>query len=306
MIEKRFAFDLELFVVARQQGFRNFIEMPVTISERFSSTVSIHSVRNMLLDTFAIFYRLRVLRFYERDIRAKSEASLLNPPSAPTQIPASKRTSPIPVTDGERRLRILVLNWRDITHPHAGGAEVYTHNVANEWVKEGHVVTLFCAAVDGKPEIENLRWTSKSSDAVLVTASTAKQDSSIVVKDWVTSTSFWMKSTLDLLVLPNGLRTSSYRSYPSSLSRDLVLPDAFSGGLRRKVRARAALVTRVPRRAHGDGVRDEQGVSGELRTDPRSRHTRRATTPWENLQICHAKRDQQWSLLEDFRRKTTQ
>ena len=156
MIEKRFAFDLELFVVARQQGFRNFIEMPVTISERFSSTVSIHSVRNMLLDTFAIFYRLRVLRFYERDIRAKSEASLLNPPSAPTQIPASKRTSPIPVTDGERRLRILVLNWRDITHPHAGGAEVYTHNVANEWVKEGHVVTLFCAAVDGKPEIENL------------------------------------------------------------------------------------------------------------------------------------------------------
>ena len=64
MVEKRFAFDLELFVVARQRGFTHFAEMPVTIIERFSSTVSFSSVRQMLQDTLAIFYRLSIIRFY--------------------------------------------------------------------------------------------------------------------------------------------------------------------------------------------------------------------------------------------------
>ncbi len=67
MIEKRFAFDLELFVVARQEGFSNFYEMPVSIGERFTSTISPRAVRGMLLDTFAIYYRLRVLHFYDRN-----------------------------------------------------------------------------------------------------------------------------------------------------------------------------------------------------------------------------------------------
>ena len=64
MVEKRFAFDLELFVVASQLGFTNFTEMPVTIIERFSSTVSLRSVGQMLQDTIAIFYRLRIIHFY--------------------------------------------------------------------------------------------------------------------------------------------------------------------------------------------------------------------------------------------------
>lgn len=51
-------------------------------------------------------------------------------------------------------MRILVYNWRDLKHPLAGGAEVYTDAVAREWVKMGHSVTLFCAAVDGEPERE--------------------------------------------------------------------------------------------------------------------------------------------------------
>ena len=155
MVEKRFAFDLELFVVARQQGFRNFVEMPVSIGQRFSSTVSLRSARNMLLDTFAIFYRLRVLRFYERDIRGKPEASLLTRPATATQVSNIQSVTLTTATRHERRLCILILNWRDITHPQAGGAEVYTHNIANEWVKEGHSVTLFCAAVDGRPAVED-------------------------------------------------------------------------------------------------------------------------------------------------------
>lgn len=68
MVEKRFAFDLELFVVAKRQGFNNFVEMPVQINDRFTSTVSFRSVKRTLLDTIAIFYRLHIMRFYDRDI----------------------------------------------------------------------------------------------------------------------------------------------------------------------------------------------------------------------------------------------
>jgi len=51
-------------------------------------------------------------------------------------------------------VRILVYNWRDLAHPLAGGAEVYTDAVATEWVAAGHEVTLFAAAVAGRSERE--------------------------------------------------------------------------------------------------------------------------------------------------------
>jgi O-antigen/teichoic acid export membrane protein len=65
MLEKRFAFDLELLVVARRLGYTRFFEAPVVIQERLSTTVSIRAIENMLLDTLAIFYRLRVRRQYD-------------------------------------------------------------------------------------------------------------------------------------------------------------------------------------------------------------------------------------------------
>ena len=64
MVEKRFAFDLELLVVARRMGYRSFVELPVQIAERFTTTISPQAVWRTLLDTFAIFYRLRVAHFY--------------------------------------------------------------------------------------------------------------------------------------------------------------------------------------------------------------------------------------------------
>jgi len=66
MVEKRFAFDLELLVVARHIGYRRFAEAPVIIGERCSSTVNLRAVRDILIDTLAIFHRLRILRFYDR------------------------------------------------------------------------------------------------------------------------------------------------------------------------------------------------------------------------------------------------
>ena len=64
MVEKRFAFDLELLVVARRMGYRSFVELPVQIAERFTTTISPQAVWRTLLDTLAIFYRLRVAHFY--------------------------------------------------------------------------------------------------------------------------------------------------------------------------------------------------------------------------------------------------
>jgi glycosyltransferase involved in cell wall biosynthesis len=51
-------------------------------------------------------------------------------------------------------VRILVLNWRDLAHPAAGGAEVYTEQVLRRWAAAGHEVTLFAAAVPGRPADE--------------------------------------------------------------------------------------------------------------------------------------------------------
>ena len=68
MVEKRFAFDLELFVVARRLGYTRVAELPVRIQERFSSTISPKAVWGMLLDTLGIFYRLRVLHYYDRPV----------------------------------------------------------------------------------------------------------------------------------------------------------------------------------------------------------------------------------------------
>lgn len=43
-----------------------------------------------------------------------------------------------------KRLRILIFNWRDTQHTYAGGAEVYVHELAKRWVMAGNKVTMFC------------------------------------------------------------------------------------------------------------------------------------------------------------------
>ena len=68
MLEKRFAFDLELLVVASRLGYRRYVEVPVHIRQRFGSTVSPRAIAGMLLDLFAIFYRVRFSRSYDRPL----------------------------------------------------------------------------------------------------------------------------------------------------------------------------------------------------------------------------------------------
>lgn len=73
MLEKRFAFDLELLVVARRLGYRDIVELPVVIQERLTSTVSWRSVVQVLQDTLAIAYRLRLVGWYDEDHDARPQ-----------------------------------------------------------------------------------------------------------------------------------------------------------------------------------------------------------------------------------------
>ncbi len=70
LLVKRFAFDLELLAVAAALGYRRVRELPVRLDYRFSgSELGSRAVVRALLDTAAIFYRLRILRTYQRKRR---------------------------------------------------------------------------------------------------------------------------------------------------------------------------------------------------------------------------------------------
>lgn len=65
VLVKQFAFDLELLVVAYHLGFTRIVESPVKMRYGFTSSVSWRSVLQTLWDTLAVFYRLRVLKWYD-------------------------------------------------------------------------------------------------------------------------------------------------------------------------------------------------------------------------------------------------
>lgn len=70
LLVKRFAFDLELLAVSASRGYDRIRELPVRLDYRFSgSGVGSLAVVGALFDTAAIFYRLRILRTYERKRR---------------------------------------------------------------------------------------------------------------------------------------------------------------------------------------------------------------------------------------------
>ena len=67
LLVKQFAFDLEFLAVARSVGFDRIREQPITLQYRFTgSGVRSPAVLLALVDTAAIFYRLRIARYYKR------------------------------------------------------------------------------------------------------------------------------------------------------------------------------------------------------------------------------------------------
>lgn len=67
VLVKRYAFDLEILAVANRFGFARIAEAPIRLHYQFgASGVNWHSIAQSLWDTAAIFYRLRLLRYYDR------------------------------------------------------------------------------------------------------------------------------------------------------------------------------------------------------------------------------------------------
>jgi glycosyltransferase involved in cell wall biosynthesis/O-antigen/teichoic acid export membrane protein len=141
MKEEGYAFDLEMLVVAKQLGFTRVFEAPIRIDYRFTSQMNLRTPIRIMSQTLAIFYRRYLLNTY-----AQPAAVALASGENVIPLPVSRVISP---HDEDGPLRVLFLNWRDITNPEAGGAEVFTHEVAKRWVARGHEVTLLTSRFRG-------------------------------------------------------------------------------------------------------------------------------------------------------------
>lgn len=76
LLVKKFAFDIEMLAVAYHLGYRKIFEAPVEIN-LFTGKSSIvwrgmvRVIANMMNDTLAVFYRLKILRYYDNASKRK-------------------------------------------------------------------------------------------------------------------------------------------------------------------------------------------------------------------------------------------
>ena len=69
LIEKRFAGDLEVIVVADTLGFKRIFEAPIKMDYNLApitSAATLRSIIGILQDTLAIFYRKNILNYYKK------------------------------------------------------------------------------------------------------------------------------------------------------------------------------------------------------------------------------------------------
>lgn len=66
MLTKRFAFDVELLANARRMGY-TIIEAPVELSFSRDSRFPLSDMWNILIDTIVVFYRMKILRGYDKN-----------------------------------------------------------------------------------------------------------------------------------------------------------------------------------------------------------------------------------------------
>lgn len=68
LLVKQYAFDLEMLTVARRLGYKRIFEAPVKISYNFKDVTHAatrEAMKKALIDTLAVIYRLRILRYYD-------------------------------------------------------------------------------------------------------------------------------------------------------------------------------------------------------------------------------------------------
>lgn len=66
VLVKKFAFDVELLVNAHHLGYK-IIECPIELNFQGKlGNIKLRDIYNLLVDTLAVFYRLKVLKYYDR------------------------------------------------------------------------------------------------------------------------------------------------------------------------------------------------------------------------------------------------
>ncbi len=75
LLVKRFAFDIEMLAVAHHLGYTRIYEAPIELDFSGVSTITsakvLKEIWNVLWDTLAVFYRLRILRYYDTTNRRR-------------------------------------------------------------------------------------------------------------------------------------------------------------------------------------------------------------------------------------------
>lgn len=65
-LSKRYVFDLELLVVASRMNYK-IAEAPIKLNfQRMESRIKVRDIYGMLVDTLAVFYRMKILKYYDR------------------------------------------------------------------------------------------------------------------------------------------------------------------------------------------------------------------------------------------------
>lgn len=107
LLVKRYAFDIELLGVARAFGFRRVRELPIVLDYQFvGSGVRSAAVFYALVDVLAIFYRLRIIRYYQRRRRFGGAFAWTRPSARPLVTIAS--------TDGGAAARLDYANVEEL------------------------------------------------------------------------------------------------------------------------------------------------------------------------------------------------
>ena len=141
LFEKRYAFDLELLVVARSLGYTRVFEAPVRIDYKFASQVDPARCFRIGLDTVAIFYRHYVLGSYRRETEARSR--VLNRRDDTRCPRRSDGAANGAAARGETAGSGFCSSTGATSRTRMRAARrSLTHEVAKRWVEQGHDVSL--------------------------------------------------------------------------------------------------------------------------------------------------------------------
>jgi glycosyltransferase involved in cell wall biosynthesis len=83
MVVKKFAFDLEVLAVANRFGFR-IAEAPIVLSSRRRyGRIGLKAIFTVFYDTLAVFYRMKILKYYDCLDRDRSKEMAGEPGTVP-------------------------------------------------------------------------------------------------------------------------------------------------------------------------------------------------------------------------------